>query len=506
VTPVPAPPPPSDDTQKPPKKGSGKDGAGNKKGGSGGSKGKGGKENDGAHHNGGTKAGGRGAAPTSGTESFGDLVAPAYPSVSCGTGGAPAALLPIYQRASDAYGLGPQGPGVLAAINQIESGFGANLGPSSAGAIGWMQFLPSTWSSYGVDADGDGARDPNDPEDSIFAAARYLRASGMPQDTPGAIFSYNHADWYVAEVLANAGCFGTFQGQLFALNSVKVVLRCSPEQDLRDELPVRYLDAFERSAGRYDLGEQGVWALAAVARLESDYGRGMSRQQLDRRGPLGLDGNEWRRFAVDGDGDGRVRHRNVEDSAATLARLMWSRGDLRAGLFLHNQASWYVEEALDQADRIGGRCRTRTAEWSVALPEPTVAPINWDNVELSNDLERRDIETGALDPRILGLIGSISQTHQITISALRSDHSMLTTGGSVSNHYFGRAMDISAVDGVPCTNTAPTAPCAVLGRTLTLLPAGSHPTELIYCFDLDGAGPAFARADHCDHLHIGFDA
>ena len=118
----------------------------------------------------------------------------------------------------------------------------------------------------------------------------------------------------------------------------------------------------------------------------------------------------------------------------------------------------------------------------------------------------RDLTTGAIDPRIVGLIGAITQSHQITISALRSDHSEYTTSGNISNHFYGRAMDIAAVDGVSCTDTSPAAPCAVLGRTLTLLPAGSHPTELIYCFDLDGpAGPAFAAADHCDHLHVGFD-
>ena len=75
----------------------------------------------------------------------------------------PAFLIPIYQRASDAYGLGPPGPAILAAINEIETGFGANLGPSSAGAVGWMQFMPATWAAYGVDADGDGAGRPLRP-------------------------------------------------------------------------------------------------------------------------------------------------------------------------------------------------------------------------------------------------------------------------------------------------------------------------------------------------------
>ena len=444
----------------------------------------------------------------SGGGTFGDLVNPVYPTVSCGSteAGAPGYLLPIYKRASDAYGLGPQGPAVLAAINQIESGFGANMGPSSAGAVGWMQFMPSTWESYGVDGDGDGDRDPYDPEDAIFAAARYLSASGMPADTAGAIFSYNHADWYVAEVLAAAGCFGTFDGTIFSLTPELPVLNCTTADDLADEVPGRYLAAFERAAGRYELGGRGVWALAAVAHLESDYGRGMTRRQLRATGPLGLDNDEWRAFAVDGDRDGRIRRADVEDSAATLARLLWSRGGIRPGLFVHNQAAWYVQETLDQADRIGGHCRTRTSEWSVLLPEASSEPIVWSNVQLSNDLERRDLATGAIDPRIVGLIGAISHKHEVLITALRSDHSMTTVEGNVSNHYYGRAMDIAAVDGVPCTNTAASAPCAVLGRTLTLLPAGSHPTELIYCFDLDGSGPAFARSDHCDHLHVGFDA
>ena len=119
----------------------------------------------------------------------------------------PPVLIPIYQRAAATYGLGPQGPAVLAGINEIETAFGSNLNISSAGAMGWMQFIPSTWDMYGVDANGDGVRDPYNPEDAIYAAARYLSAAGMPADTYGAIYSYNHADWYVEEVLANAACY-----------------------------------------------------------------------------------------------------------------------------------------------------------------------------------------------------------------------------------------------------------------------------------------------------------
>jgi murein DD-endopeptidase MepM/ murein hydrolase activator NlpD len=110
----------------------------------------------------------------------------------------PAYLIPIYKEAGRRYHLPWQ---VLAAINQIETDYGRNLSVSSAGAVGWMQFMPETWSRWAVDADHDGQLNPYSPLDAIFTAARYLQASGAETNLPGAIFAYNHAGWYVAEVL-----------------------------------------------------------------------------------------------------------------------------------------------------------------------------------------------------------------------------------------------------------------------------------------------------------------
>jgi hypothetical protein len=96
---------------------------------------------------------------------------------------------------------------VLAAIGQVESGHGRNVGPSSAGALGPMQFLPSTWAFSGVDGDGDGKADIMNAYDAVPAAALYLCRAGAANGAQGlydAIFSYNHADWYVQEVLALA--------------------------------------------------------------------------------------------------------------------------------------------------------------------------------------------------------------------------------------------------------------------------------------------------------------
>ncbi len=302
------------------------------------------------------------------------LTIPSLPSSSCAATGVPPVLIPIYQQAAAKYGLGPQGPAVLAGINAVETGFGTNLGPSSAGAVGWMQFMPASWAEYGVDANGDGVKDPNNPEDAIFAAASYLSIAGMPTDTYGAIFAYNHADWYVEEVLANAGCYAGevgapgFGGS--ALGPQIQVLECNPNPAWRKQVPAEYMEAFENAAARYELGKRGVWALAAIARLESNFGRNLSPKQMEEEGPLGIDPSEWATYRVDGDEDGHIEHGDIADAAGTLAREIWAKGTLSAGVFAHNQAAWYVEEVMDQAEQIEGNCKISYIDWRVA-PLPT---------------------------------------------------------------------------------------------------------------------------------------
>src|SRR3954451_14236250 len=113
----------------------------------------------------------------------------------------PPFLLSVYQAAGTQYGIRWE---VLAAINEIETDYGRNLNVSSAGALGWMQFMPSSWRTYGVDANNDGEKDPYNPVDAIFAAARYLKAAGGDKNLRRAIFAYNHADWYVDSVMLRA--------------------------------------------------------------------------------------------------------------------------------------------------------------------------------------------------------------------------------------------------------------------------------------------------------------
>ena len=123
----------------------------------------------------------------------------------------PPFLLGIYQACGTEYGIPWQ---ILASINRIETAFGTNLNVSSAGAVGWMQFMPATWKAYGVDANSDGRKDPFNPVDAICGAARYLKASGGQDDLRTAIFAYNHADWYVDEVILYADQYAKLPADL----------------------------------------------------------------------------------------------------------------------------------------------------------------------------------------------------------------------------------------------------------------------------------------------------
>src|SRR4051812_32360449 len=131
---------------------------------------------------------------------------PAIPFTPAQNGGMPfAALRVIWQAAGDRYGIPWE---VLGAINKVETNFGSNLGPSSAGAVGWMQFMPSTWARWGTDANGDGVADPDNPTDAIFSAARYLVGCGGQFDIARAVYCYNHSDSYVSDVLRLAALYG----------------------------------------------------------------------------------------------------------------------------------------------------------------------------------------------------------------------------------------------------------------------------------------------------------
>ena len=138
--------------------------------------------------------------------SYGLATASKTPVATTIPAGAPANYLNLFKASAARYCPGMSWT-VLAAIGQIESGDGANNGPSSAGALGPMQFMPATWAEWGITGFGPpGPPDIMNPLDAIPSAARMLCAAGAgnPATLSQAIFAYNHATWYVAEVLALA--------------------------------------------------------------------------------------------------------------------------------------------------------------------------------------------------------------------------------------------------------------------------------------------------------------
>ena len=128
-------------------------------------------------------------------------------AVTVPAGQVPANYLMLYKESAAEYCPGLSWT-VLAAIGEIESGDGANDGPSSAGALGPMQFMPATWAGWGIDGFGQaGSPDIMNPLDAVPSAARMLCADGATSSSAGlsqAVFDYNHATWYVDEVLALA--------------------------------------------------------------------------------------------------------------------------------------------------------------------------------------------------------------------------------------------------------------------------------------------------------------
>ena len=127
------------------------------------------------------------------------MLAPGQPISVASADTVPPGQLAVMRSAAATCGLPWQ---VLAGIAKVESDFGRNMATSSAGAIGYGQFLPSTWAEYGAGGN------PYDFHDALPAMARDLCANGGARDLPAALYAYNHADWYVNEVLATAIRYG----------------------------------------------------------------------------------------------------------------------------------------------------------------------------------------------------------------------------------------------------------------------------------------------------------
>lgn len=115
----------------------------------------------------------------------------------------PSDFRPIYMDAARRFGIPWQ---LIEAVHEVESGkSGSTSKRSYAGAQGPMQFMPGTWRAYAIDGDGDGSADATNVVDALYGAANLLASSGAAEgNIDGALFNYNHAQWYVDKVKAVA--------------------------------------------------------------------------------------------------------------------------------------------------------------------------------------------------------------------------------------------------------------------------------------------------------------
>jgi hypothetical protein len=504
----------------------------------------------------------------------------------------PPFLLPIYQACGTEYGIPWE---VLASINKIETGFGTNMGPSSAGAIGWMQFLPSSWEAFGLDANGDGREDPYNPVDAICAAANYLDLSGGSENLYEAIFAYNHADWYVQEVLTYARAYGKLPADLVgSLTGLTEGAHFPVAADASYADDVAAREAIERSApGSEDaygdasevisssptarginiFAEEGAPVVAvndgliekmgeseALGRfivLRDAYGNRYTYAELgeivrdertvvmptgkEKRVPVDTQNMRPRLHALPGrveesedvavqevdsaasETDGTLRVGSKVIAGMVLARI----GGGEDGIDPH--VNFSIRPAGRGAPQIdpkpildGWKLLEATAIYRAKGKNPFAAKLGSAGVLLLSkealqrrvladerielpECDRIEIRGGQIDRRLLATLAFLSERgFRLTIaSMLCGRHGSITTSGNISNHSFGGAVDIAAINGVPVLgNQGPGTITEALLKTVLRLQGTLVPDELISLQEF--GGPSFAMADHADHVHIGW--
>jgi len=143
------------------------------------------------------------------------------PTAGAGARSIPSDYLSWYKKVGQQYGVpwtilagigtveSDNGQTTLSGVHSGQNGFGAagpmqiGIGDAAGNTWGGAPIHPASEAVSGVatDEDGDGIASVYDPADAIAGAAKYLVAHGIQQNVPSAIFSYNHASWYVQEVL-----------------------------------------------------------------------------------------------------------------------------------------------------------------------------------------------------------------------------------------------------------------------------------------------------------------
>lgn len=284
-----------------------------------------------------------------------------------------------------------------------------------------------------------------------------------------------------------------------------------PSQSAVADIPAEYLRLYQQAGERYGID----WAvLAAIGSIETNHGRSTAagvRSGVNFAGccagPMQFyvvgRSSTWDAYGVDGNGDGRRSPYDPEDAIPAAASYLKASGapaDYRRAIYAYNHADWYVADVLAKAAEYRGAAEGTSPSQLAVGRTNAAALLRNPRIRLTG-VQRADLRRGGIDPRLVGTLEAIGREHTVVVTALQSDHSPGT------NHEAGRAADIGSVDGQVCEGSRSGA-CGRLAVELARVEGPMRSTELIYCFDPDArrSPDAFARSDHCDHIHVGWDA
>ena len=136
---------------------------------------------------------------------------------------------------------------------------------------------------------------------------------------------------------------------------------------------------------------------------------------------------------------------------------------------------------------------TPSAELAALLESP--------NLELP-EAARADLASGKVDPRMVSMLTAVTKEHKVGLSVIITGHDQFTSGGSVSNHFVGRGIDIASVDGEIVRSNSIAA--RELSEAIADLPESIRPSEVGTPWSINAPG-FFTDSNHQDHLHIAYD-
>ena len=273
------------------------------------------------------------------------------------------------------------------------------------------------------------------------------------------------------------------------------------------DIPTDYLTLYQRAASTCPGLSWTV--LAAIGSIETDHGRSVlpgvtsGKNFAGAMGPMQFLAETWAAYRVDGDGDGRTDVFRAPDAIFGAAKLLCASGAgqtdrLRDAIWSYNHADWYVNRVIDLAIRYGSTGLEATSS-SATIGDVLANP----RITLTGNA-RADIASGTVDRRLIALLAAAATRHRIEVNVIRTGHDKFVRGTDrVSDHFYARAVDITAVDGAPVTATSRAA-FDLAVEILTSSPS-LRPDQLgSPWLELTSFAGVFSDDDHTDHLHLGW--